>query len=144
MKIRLSDEERDRYGCPEELDCSIDSFPVREAEALEEATGMEPFEALKAMMIVREPHPDDDTKIRWRYTPRGVRLLIWLGLWRAGITVPFDELDFDYARFSGWRVADKEQVAEEGKDDSSREDGASTPSTSATSSPRTKPRTSKT
>lgn len=139
MKIRLSDADRERIGGPEWLDCSLDLLPVREAEAIEDATGIEPLEAIKLMIPAREPHPTDPALIRYRYTPRGMRLRVWLGLHRAGVEVSFDELDFDYSQFAGWRTA---QVEPEGKDDGSPSDEPSTPSKSAPSGRRTRSKTS--
>lgn len=74
MKIRLSDPDRERLGCPEWLDISY-SLDVREAEALEKAGG--------------------DYTLYTAAGPGATRTRIWVGLHRAGVTVPFDELHFD-------------------------------------------------
>lgn len=139
MKIRLSDEDRERLGAPEELDCSLASLPVREAEALEDATGIEPLDAIRLMSPKSEPHPTDPGLIRIRLTPKGARLLVWLGLHRAGVSVPFDELTFDYLDFAGWSVRASEPA---GKAERSPESEPSTASKSARSGRRTSSKTS--
>lgn len=108
MKIRLGDADRERYGAPDELDCSLDSgLSVREAIALERATGKASPDLLAEMLPKAEPHPTDDSMIRYRYTPGGMRLLVWLGLHRADIDVPFDDLNFNFTGFMAWHSAER-------------------------------------
>lgn len=105
MKIRLSDEDRERLGCPEVLDCSTMPFTVTDAEAIEDATGMESLDALKLMNPEREELPDEN-KVRLRMKPKGMRLRVWLGLHRAGVVVKFDELTFDFVPFLGSEIVE--------------------------------------
>jgi len=139
VKFRLSDADRERLGCPDELDVSTDVLPVHEAEALEEATGLAYSDAMD-LFVPRQVQVDERT-VRYSWKPKGVRLLVWLGLHRAGITVPFDELTFDYRRFAGWETYVK---PDEGKAEGSQPDEPPTPSTSPTSSRRTRSKKSAT
>lgn len=123
MKLKLTDADRERLGAPEWLDVSIDVLPVREAEAIEDATGLAYADALDLFAPLQKRV--DETTLRIAYKPKGIRLLVWLGLHRAGIDVAFDELDFDYRQFAGWRL-----VEEPGKDEGSPSDEPPTPSTS--------------
>ena len=85
MQIRLSDGERERLGCPELLDCDVTKVTVADAIALESEMG-KPFPDLLDLM---RPELDKgpDGNARGRYKPAGVQLLIWLGLYRAGVAV---------------------------------------------------------
>lgn len=75
MKIRLSDPDRERLGCPEWLDVAR-SLDVAEAEALEAAGG--------------------DWALYTDRGPAALRTRVWVGLHRAGIMVaPVGELHFD-------------------------------------------------
>lgn len=139
MKIKLSEADCERLGCPGELDVSTDVLPVREAEALEEATGL-PYADAMDLFIPRQVQVDERT-IRYSWKPKGIRLLVWLGLYRAGIHVPFDELTFDFRRFAGWETYVR---PDEGKAEGSPSDEPPTPSTSRTSSRRTRSKKSPT
>jgi hypothetical protein len=140
VKFRLSDADRERLGCPDELDVSVDVLPVREAEALEEATGI-PYADAMDLFVPRVVRVDDKT-LRYSWKPKGVRLLVWLGLYRADITVPFDELTFDYRRFGGWETYTQPEPV--GKASGSPDVEPPTPSTSRTSSRRTRSKKSPT
>ncbi len=141
MKFRLSDADCERLGCPAELDVSVDVLPVREAEALEDATGI-PYADAMDLFSPRLMRVDEQT-VRYSWKPKGVRLLVWLGLHRAGVAVPFDELEFDYSRFAGWDTYTRPPEPE-GKDEGSPPAEPNTPSTSRTSSPRTRSKKSPT
>jgi hypothetical protein len=82
MEVRLADADRERLGCEEWLDLSLDGLPVEIAEAIEEAGGV------------------------WEniYTKgaKGARVRVWIALHQAGITVPWAEFTFDLAR-AQWR-----------------------------------------
>jgi len=137
VKFRLGDADRERLGCPEFLDVGLNPLTVREAEALEEATGIDNADAVALMQP--QQRRVNDTTLRLSYKPRGIKLLIWLGLHRAGVTVPFEELDFDFGQFAGWH-----EYEEQGKAEGSQPDEPPTPSTSLTSSRRTRSRKSPT
>lgn len=137
MKIRLGDADRERLGCPEWLDVQWSSISVREAEALELGTGLDYADSLELMQpkIVKL---DEDT-IRYSFKPKGMRLLVWLGLHRADVEASFADLDFDAAYvFGGW------QTVRAPKADGSPPDEPPTPSTSPTSSRRTRSKKSPT
>lgn len=138
MKIRLGDADRERLGCPEWIDVGLDPLTVREAEAIEDATGLPHADAVD-LMQPRRQQVSGETTLRISYQPKGIRLLVWLGLYRAGVKVGFDELDFDYRQFMGWHTYE-----EPGKDEGSPSDEPNTPSTSRTSGRRTRRKTSPT
>lgn len=137
MKIRLSDEDRERLGAPDEIDCSS-RLTVLEAEAIEEMLGIDVTSAAELMAPKRED-VDEDT-VRFRLKPKGVRLMVWLGLYRAGMTVAFDGLTFDYTNFIG----SFEQAKRELGKAPSATSGSATPSKSRTTGRATRSRTSKT
>jgi len=110
MRIRLSDEDRERLGGPEWLEVDTDRFTVGEAQKVEEA-------GLPA----------------GAFLGRGFATLltrIWIGLFRAGVTPPASVGDMEFINLAGLRVEDESP----GKAPSARS-GARTRSTSAT--PRT-------
>lgn len=133
MKIRLSEAERERLSAPEVLDADIQVLPVREAIALEAASGMAWADAEKLMLpAVR----NDETGTWASYGPAGFKLRVWLGLHRAGVEVEFDALDdVDYSPYSGWFAVATEAP---GKAEGSPNAEPNTPSTSRTSSRRTR------
>jgi hypothetical protein len=75
VKIRLSDPDRERLGCPEWLDVAL-ALDVADAEALEAAGG--------------------DWTLYPAGGPSSMRVRTWVALHRAGVTVtPFNALHFD-------------------------------------------------
>lgn len=136
--MRLSDKDRERLGAPEEIDTS-NRITVLEAEAIEELLGIDSTTAIEWMAPHREELPDGT--LRFRLKPKGVRLMVWLGLHRAGVQVPFEELTFDYMPFIGWFERQAQQ--ELGKAQSAT-GAAATPSKSRTTGRGTRSRTSKT
>lgn len=122
MKIRLSDPDRERLGCPEILDSS---HPIgyRDALALEAATGEKALDVLRAMAPDREELGDG--KVKYSMTPKAIGLNVWLGLHRAGVDVAYADLDFDYSPFLF-----NEEIVEEGKEAGSRTSGPATRSKS--------------
>lgn len=67
MRIRLSDPDRERLGCPEWLDFDVDHLSLEDAEALEAAGG--------------------DYQKYFGSGPSAVRVRVWVALHRAGVTV---------------------------------------------------------
>lgn len=136
MKIRLSDEDRERLSCPEVIDCGIETVTVREAIAIEEATGLKSSDALALMQP--EYAPSEAGGIKGRYTPQGMLLRAWLGLRRAGVEVAYADLDFDLDAFpAGWLPVRESAKEPEGKAPRSPKGGRSTASKSARSGRRT-------
>lgn len=122
MQVKLSDEDRERLGLGDEwLDVTIERLPVREAEAIEDATGLAAIDAVAEM--APKFVPLSDGKFKARFTARGLRLRVWLGLHRAGKAVPFDDLDFDAGAFLGWT----EVETPEGKGEGSQSAEPATP-----------------
>ncbi|MGE5827711.1 MAG: hypothetical protein ACM30G_05015 [Micromonosporaceae bacterium] len=77
MRIRLGDDDRARLGIEVEwLDCDLSRLPMDEAEAFEEASGLE-YHNLGGM------------------SAKAVRAKVWLGLHRAGVEFEWDKLRFD-------------------------------------------------
>lgn len=139
MQIRLSDADRERLGAPEFLDGDIKTLPVREAVALEEATGMSWADAEEAM----RPRFREDDAGRWvSWGPTGFQLRIWLGLHRAGIEAEYADLgSIEISHLSGWHPVPK---VDPGKGQGSAGDEPSTPSRSRTTGPRTRSKKSPT
>src|SRR5260221_3140558 len=105
MRIRLTDEDRARLGCPEWLEVNLDHCPIELAEAIEVAGG------------------------EWRRFraggPRSIKLWVWVGLRNAGVEVDLAELTFDVGEV-------EEEKEDPGKAPSPDSDG-STSSTSSSS-----------
>jgi hypothetical protein len=127
VKLRLTDADRERLGGPEWLDGAVNPLRVREAEALEDATKLSTAAALEAMEPTLEPMPGGQ-KIRYHYSARGIRLRVWLGLFRAGVETSYADLDFDAQFLLIHHEAEPPQP--EGKDDGSPSAEPSTKSTS--------------
>src|SRR5258708_1999215 len=111
MRIRLSDEDRERLGCEEWIDVDLERLSVAEAEQIELAGG-------------------DFALFRGGRGPRPVQTRVWVGLFRLGIApAKVADLEINLAALS----------AEEspGKAPSAPSDG-STSSTSAPSGRRTR------
>lgn len=117
MRIRLADEDRKRFVCPEwlEWDQRVDT---REAEAVEEQ-GADPLRLLNELT-------GGNPSIR------AIRLMVWLALRRSGVDIPFSECHFDLA-FAVERA--------EGKAPSAKS-GSRTPGRSAASTPPSRPKRS--
>lgn len=105
MRIRLGDEDRERLGCPEWMEADLDHVSVSEAEALDAAGG-------------------DWTDLGERGA-RAMKSRVWLALHRAGVTVTFDDLEFNVMAARG----------EAGKAEGSTDSESSTEPTSDSSTP---------
>jgi hypothetical protein len=82
VKIRLGDKDRARYGCEEWLDISdLPRVSNREAIAIEEDGGIPLGRWVEAL---RAP-----------VSARGWNAIVWLALTRAGISVVFEDLQYD-------------------------------------------------
>ena len=136
MEFRFNDEDRERLGAPEVLELTLQKLSVRDAEVVEEHCGMTADEAVEQMRMTREELPDG--KARLRFKPRGIRLTVWLALRKAGVDVPFEELEFSYLPFIGALTVEPEGKAEPPTG------GGPTRSKSRTSGRATRSKTSKT
>jgi hypothetical protein len=136
MRIKLSDADRARLGGPEWLSVRLDTLSQVEAEELD-AVGVDPDNLngyLKLRPVfgrdgepVLDPVLDDGkpvldesgepkTEPRMGWPVRAWRLFVWLGLRRAGITLPY--WDFDFAKTEVDSAPDEdEKPASEGKDE---------------------------
>lgn len=126
LKLQLSEEDRERLGAPEWLDCATNPLRVREAEAMEDATSLSTAEALRAMEPQITVLPDAMT-LRYHYSAKGLRLRVWLGLYRLGNPPDWATLDFDAGQFL---VSHEQAVVPEGKEPGSPTAEPSTKSTS--------------
>jgi hypothetical protein len=143
MRIRLSEADRKRLGCPEWLDVQLTSITAREAATIQRLGGYDPdelAEALKGTPVMRDGQPvyetdadgntvmeDGKPKPKLRYDFDAWVAVIWLALKRAGVTVPYNELDFDLE--IDVEAADPEgEVPAEGKESDSTPTSESTPS----------------
>lgn len=117
MKLRLSDPDRARLGCPEWLEYDRDQLDLADAEALEAAGG------------------------RWfdyaESTLAGSRARVWIALHRAGVTVtPYESLHFDVLG-----ITYEDMPAPSPGKAPSKRSGPRTRSTSAASGRRTRSKT---
>lgn len=113
--IRLGDEDRERYGCPEWIEFP-QQLPTSDAEAIDEAGG---------------------TYLDFfRTDARGFKTQIWVAMHRAGVTVPWKDWEFNLMA-----VRLDESL---GKGPSSTPSGSTTPPTSASSTRRSTRSRSKT
>lgn len=144
MKFSLTPADRERLGAPDVLDCDLMPFPVHEAEAVEEATGLDLGKILELSYARIEPVEGSPGVARYHFAPKGMRILIWLGLRRADVHVDFATLTFDVSPFAGFTLlTPEEDEAPQGKAPRSRSGGRTSKSTPRTSSPRTRSTTSK-
>lgn len=114
MRIRLSDEDRERLGVGEEwISFHTDKLMMRDAEALETAGyDVDEFlEDIRGRPVLRNGEPvmvpdvdEDDNEIldgngqptlvpKIRRSTRALRALAWLALRSANVQVPYDEFD---------------------------------------------------
>lgn len=122
IRIRLSKEDREMYGCAEWLEVDLDKLMVQEAIELDEA-GVDYQRAMNGDPVV---HPETGEPVRnpetgvplIRWGPTSLLVFVWLGLRRAGRGVPLADLDFDAygADMEFPKVAPAEPAAEPGKD----------------------------
>lgn len=99
MRIRLGDADRERLGCPEWLIEDELALSIVEADLLQRA-GIEPDDVVahiagapKLAGDGTQLTTDDGYAIR-SISMLGWRIRVWLALRRAGVRIPFDELDF--------------------------------------------------
>lgn len=134
-KLTLSSADRERLAAPEQLDVTMRPLSVEEAEAIEEATGLA-FGEFMALVLPRiDPVPDKPHLQQWHYPPKGVKVLVWIGLRRAGIETEFATLTFDVSGFAGVQSAPEPEPV--GKAPRSRSGARAMKSTSPTSGRRT-------
>jgi hypothetical protein len=98
--IQLSPADQQRLGAAELLPWDSDVLMQREAEVLaENIPGFDPdrwFAFLLGEPVVKDGVPvlEDGKPVR-RHDPQWLKAIVWCALARAGITVPFAELDFN-------------------------------------------------
>jgi hypothetical protein len=119
MQIRLSDEDRERFGCVELLDLDPTKLTVVEASEIKRCFGVTATAWAKALYasakaakandgqdvanpVGRDGQPVDDDDL--------VRCYVWMALRRSGVkTPPLDELDFDFLGFAWVNEPGKDQ-----------------------------------
>jgi hypothetical protein len=130
MRIRLAEADRERLGCPEWLDLTLSSITAREAGTIQRLGGYGPDEladALRGEPIIRDGQPvvDDEGQPKLRYDFDAWVAVVWLALKRSGVTVPYNELDFDLE-------IEVENPAEEGEVPEGGKESGSTPTSEST------------
>lgn len=126
LQIRLSDADRERYGCEEWLDADAASVSVREAMALQPLGFTSPTDwrqALRGDVVEEDGKPvlrPDGQPLRrqGRQYPAALLGLVWLALKRSGVQVGLDDLDFDMDNLDIEAPPEPEQADEPGKDPS--------------------------
>jgi hypothetical protein len=126
--ITLAETDRERYRCPEVLNCDLGELMLLEARDLQAEVGLAPedlMDLLSGTPVLNEdgtPKLADDGKTPLK--SRDLRAvnppLVWLGLRRAGISVPYAELDFQYLNARIWFPPERPDV-DPGKDPSTPE-----------------------
>jgi hypothetical protein len=113
VQFRLSAVDRERLGCPEWIEVDLRRVTIREAAEIQRRTGFASPDALLKAFIepIVSGKPGEDPRVDYD----SVITLIWLGLRRAGVSVPYDELDFDATEFDA-RPSEHERPVEAGKD----------------------------
>lgn len=125
MRIRLSDADRERMGIePEWLDCDTDKMTVVELEHLQLAPaphGVDPVEAIRLFegWVPKQadgtPRRDESGRAVVVTNIRGWRIRTWCAVRRAGVTVPYEDFDFDF--FGQQRETQAVDLDDEGKDE---------------------------
>lgn len=112
FRIRLSEKDRKRFGCPEWLTVDVDSMTAREAAIIQTEGGIAPDEISDELIgqpvfdngapvfqrdiVTGEVIRDDGIpRQKRRYNFNAWLALVWLALRRNGIQVPYAEMDFD-------------------------------------------------
>lgn len=134
MKLRLSDAERERYGCDEWLDLDLKAVTLAQAEDLYDATGMTVDDALKGVSEGKparggKPALGADGKPAVEVDHRAWCALFWIAARAVGVEVEW----VDFRRHYRYRQAAVEvEPADLGKastDAVPGGDGSTTPST---------------
>lgn len=99
MRIRLTDADRERLGCPEWLSCDVRALTLGESCWLADQ-GINPFQfgrTRDAVLLDAQGQPavDEAGKPREFLHPSYWGDIVWLGLHRAGIDVDRATLDFN-------------------------------------------------
>lgn len=113
-KIRLSDADRERLGCPEFLTNPLDTVTVREAIELQGLGYPTPTLLAKALVARADEGPDY----------RAWAVFVWLALRRVGVECDAATLDFDIISMS--IVADEEPPEPDAEPGKAAANGGST------------------
>lgn len=121
LKIKLGDEDRATFGCPEWMELDLDRKPNSEARELR-AAGIDWLRVAQGEPLIdpdtRQPKRDKDGEvvvsrdwdtIHW--------VLVWKALRRAGRDFPLADVDFDTGQVEF--IWPDEAGEDEGKDESS-------------------------
>lgn len=111
MRFQLSAADRERLGAPEWVDYDPSKMTNREAAQLQRAGYDPPQEGLAAAWVAQQPDPDGPLRIDFDVWTA----VVWMALRRAGVTVPYDELEFDAYGITVEPPPEPE-VGDEGKD----------------------------
>lgn len=131
--FRLSDTDRERYGCEEWLRFAYGRFTNREARLIErpepDGPGIAPrdwIEALRGEIVEKDGVPilDDDGKPLRAPTDDTVDVIVWLALRRAGHEVAWPDLEYDRLSL---RIG-RDPQASQGKEPAATEESQATPS----------------
>ncbi len=141
LQIRLGDADRERLGCPEWVEYDFGSLTLTEAEILDDHGVTWDGELRYGTPVLDADGKavlNADGRPMRTFKPRATRVWVWSALRRAGVDVPFAELDFDTDAMSFKATGE----ADSGKEPGSDSDAPSTPSPSETNggtTPRSSP-----
>lgn len=111
LLIRLSDADRERFGCAEWLELDQNVLSLEEAEQLDDA-------GIDALRWDRPAEGLVDDAGNPRVSARGVRVAVWLALNRNGSKVSLAELEAVNFRQIAYRRPEPEQGKDPALDDS--------------------------
>jgi len=127
VRLKLSDEDRERLGAPEWIEYDPTRLMLDEAIAIQDHTGYGPDElgdALRGTPVVRhgEPVMGPGGRQRMRRDLRAWQSVVWVALHRAGVQVALPDLTFDLI---GLDVGGDEEPGKGDADDQSTQPEAS-------------------
>jgi hypothetical protein len=97
MRIQLSAEDRERFGCPDWLTIDLSAMTLNEMDAIQQTCGFDSDDALIEAWDAQfkdrqpkvdsdvEPQPADRPRPRLVYDRDVWRVFVWLGLRHAGV-----------------------------------------------------------
>jgi hypothetical protein len=136
MRIRLSDADRERFGCEEWLPVDLPSMTNREAAAIQQAYGFNDNAEIADAFNAQYQRDEDGNFVQFKPDYRALDAVVWLALRQVGaltgrarseLAAELDGLEYEVIRV---RIGGDGEP--EGKDESSTPDRTSPPSSART------------
>jgi hypothetical protein len=114
MQLRMSDEDREKFGCPEWLDVDLGRVTNRQAAVLQKAYGFRSLDELGTRFDAQFARAEDGTIDRagLRYDYDTWDALVWLGLKRAGVDADLATLEYQVVGLRLRATPDEIEAAE--------------------------------